>query len=242
MSQKRFFNSIPSEQVLSLSQKQVNQAYQEVKADWERFLKDSGIPLPKSGTAKSLQLAILKHFEKHAVHKQHISELIAKLTGNPPTDQQVRHLKAQDSWHILNRGDAYRNRYAPEGCHVLITTKQPFPGTRHRRNVVSRGDWNEILQEYDNACASCGTKIGEQHRFDASFVVETLEKGHMDPNKPLEAGNIIPQCRWCNRTARGDFTFDAQGRPRAIASTRPVERADATTIAEVKRWLRSKGR
>ncbi len=62
----------------------------------------------------------------------------------------------------------------------------------------------------------------------------------MDPNKNLEAGNIIPQSRWCNRTSRGDFTFDEQGRPRTVASVRPVRRADDKVIDKIEKWMREK--
>ena len=108
--------------------------------------------------------------------------------------------------------------YNPEGCHVLVTTERSFShSTLQRRAAVAEGDWEEILKQYNYTCASCGTKVGEYHRFDSAYKVEVLEEGHMDPNKNLEAGNIIPQCRWCNRTSRGDFRFDEQGRPRAVA-------------------------
>ena len=96
------------------------------------------------------------------------------------------------------------------------------------------------MKEYNHTCASCGTKIGEYHRFDSKFKVEVLEQGHMNPNKPLARGNIIPQCRWCNKTARSDFTFDEQGRPRAVASIRPVKRADPEVIENIKKYLKKK--
>ena len=82
--------------------------------------------------------------------------------------------------------------------------------------------------------------MGEYHRFDSAYKVEVLEKGHMNPNKVLKAGNIIPQCRWCNKTARGDFTFDEQGRPRAVANERPIRRADDEVIDKIEKWMREK--
>jgi len=48
---------------------------------------------------------------------------------------------------------------------------------------------------------------------------------------------VIPQCGWCNQTARGDFVFDEQGRPRAIAGIRPVKRASKEVQEKVKEWL-----
>lgn len=37
--------------------------------------------------------------------------------------------------------------------------------------------------------------------------------------------NVIPQCQYCNRSYRNDFTFDEKGRVRAVASEAPVKRA-----------------
>lgn len=239
---KTYFKKVPRAQVLLVKKSSLASAFKKIKADWDKHLAGAHIKLPKPNTAKWYQLTTLKHFEKRAVHKDDVAALIAKLTGAAATDQQIRHLKTQGGWHILNRGDSFvvgkTEHWTPEGCHVLITTKTPLShATIERRAVVSAGDWQAILKAYDNTCASCGTKIGEYHRFDKSFKVTILEKGHMNPRKPLAAGNLIPQCRWCNKTARGDFTFDEQGRPKAVASTRPVRRADSEVIAEIKAWV-----
>ena len=235
---KNYFKSVSSAQILRVSTDDLNKAFEKIEKDWRIHLEKHGITLPKFGASKWYQLAILKHHQKKAVHKSDISALVAHLTNTTATDQQVRHLKTQEGWFILNRGDSYRGKSVPDGCHVLITTKQPTPaGVMRRRGVVAEGDWKKILSEYGHACASCGTKIGERHRFDGTLIVESLEKGHMNPNKPLAPGNIIPQCRWCNRTARGDFTFDEQGRPRAIADVRPVKRADREVLEKVRQWL-----
>jgi len=240
---KNYFKRVLRAQVLSIGKHDLHTAFAEVEADWRACLQDSGITLPATHSARWYQLAVLKHFQARAVHKDDISEMIAKCTRKPASDQQVRHLKTQSGWYILNRGDSYLDNgvalYNPNGCHVLITTKIPFPKSiLQRRTAINKGVWKEILQQYDHTCASCGTKVGEYHRYDPAYKVETLERGHMNPNKPLARGNIIPQCRWCNRTARGDFVFDAQGRPRAVASVRPVACADAEVRKEIGEWMR----
>lgn len=242
---KSYFERVPTKEVLAVKKSSLNKAYKKIESDWEKSLKEANVKLPQKDTAKWYQLTTLKHFERNAVHKDDIAALIRKLTGQTATDQQVRHLKTQNGWYILNRGDSEKvggeELYNPEGCHVLITTQSPLPNSiSQRRQAIRGGDWQKILQEYDNACASCGTRIGEYHRFDKSLKITGLEKGHMDPHKPLAPGNLIPQCRWCNRTARADFTFDEQGRPRAVASTRPVSRANDKVIDEIKKWLESK--
>lgn len=227
--------------VLAVTQKELSDAFSTIKDDWENHLKNTEIALPKKQTARWYQLTILKHFEGGAVHKDDISAKISKDTHKPASDQQVRHLKTQYGWYILNKGDSYRNKRTLDGCHVLITTKHANPNSiLHRKNVLTKGDWQEILKQYDNKCASCGSAIGEYHRFDSSYKITTLERGHMNPNKPLKVGNVIPQCRWCNKVARGDFVFDEQGRPTAIANQRPVARADAEVVDEIWKWLKEK--
>jgi len=238
-----YFERVPTKQVLSIGKSKLNSAFKKIKEDWKEHLILSGVKLPRKNTAKYYQLAVLKCFEGKAVHKDDIASLLKKLNGETATDQQIRHLKTQGGWFILNRGDFHivdrKEVFNPEGCHVLITTQKPYGATIRRREIVKTGIWEEILSQYDHTCASCGTKIGESHRFDPSLKVESLEKGHMDPNKPLEKGNIIPQCRWCNKTARGDFTFDEQGRPRAVASVRPVRRADDKVVENIREWILS---
>lgn len=97
-------------------------------------------------------------------------------------------------------------------------------------------DWETLRKTYGYRCVSCGAKEGAPSPFDPRRTVK-LQQGHMDPDKDLKPGNVIPQCGWCNQTARGDFVFDEQGRPRAIASVRPVKRASKKVQAEVKKWL-----
>jgi len=214
-------------------------AWEEIKRDWERHLKQHGVKLPRKGTARWYQLTILKRHQGQAVSKTDISEWIAKETGQQATDQQVRHLKTQNGWYVLNRGDEHEGVKVPDKHHVLITTKQPYPKSNlARRTAVKSGDWEIIKQTYSHRCASCGAKEGDPSPYDPRREVK-LQQGHMDPDKGLKPGNIIPQCAWCNQTARGDFVFDAQGRPRAIASVRPVKRASKKVQAEVKAWLRA---
>ena len=69
---------------------------------------------------------------------------------------------------------------------------------------------SDLKAEYDNSCASCGTKENEPHRYFKRKVV--LEKGHMDPRKDMSMGNIIPQCNFCNKHYGNKYVFDRMGR------------------------------
>ena len=54
-------------------------------------------------------------------------------------------------------------------------------------------------------------------------VITKLQKGHMNPNKPLEEGNIIPQCETCNRADRNYWIYDEKGRVVQIANAKVID-------------------
>lgn len=56
-----------------------------------------------------------------------------------------------------------------------------------------------------------------------------MQKGHKNPNKPLEYGNIIPQCDQCNIQDRNNFVYNNKGRVIKIANPRFVLRSDKAT-------------
>ena len=45
----------------------------------------------------------------------------------------------------------------------------------------------------------------------------------MDPSKPLEEGNIIPQCEKCNHADRNDWIYDAKDPGVGIANEKVVD-------------------
>lgn len=50
-----------------------------------------------------------------------------------------------------------------------------------------------------------------------------LQKGHKDPLKPLEKGNIIPQCEQCNRPDRNYWIYDDKGRVVSISNEKVID-------------------
>lgn len=48
----------------------------------------------------------------------------------------------------------------------------------------------------------------------------------MDLNKPLIAGNIIPQCQKCNRADRNRWVYDEKGRVIKLADANFVKNFD----------------
>jgi hypothetical protein len=64
-----------------------------------------------------------------------------------------------------------------------------------------------------------------------------LQKAHMDPNKPLIAGNIIPQCQKCNRADRNRWVYDEKGRVIKLADANFVKNFDEEVRKKIYRIL-----
>jgi len=45
----------------------------------------------------------------------------------------------------------------------------------------------------------------------------------MDPNKPLEDGNIIPQCDKCNQPGRNYWIYDEKGHVVEVANPKVID-------------------
>ena len=65
-----------------------------------------------------------------------------------------------------------------------------------------------------------------------------LQKGHMNPSKPLHAGNIIPQCQICNRADRNRWIYDKTGRVIEIAHTQDGVRLVKTFLSNASQAIR----
>ncbi|MDP2939480.1 MAG: hypothetical protein Q8O13_05340 [Candidatus Omnitrophota bacterium] len=59
----------------------------------------------------------------------------------------------------------------------------------------------------------------------------------MDPNKPLVAGNIIPQCQKCNRDDRNRWIYDDKGRVIKLANPQVIKSCDREVKKAVYRIL-----
>ncbi len=102
------------------------------------------------------------------------------------------------------------------GEYSLIDVTNVLPGwSATKRDAVASGDWEEIKKQYNYRCACCGSKEGEPNNKDAQKKT-VLEKGHMDPSKSLNDGNMIPQCEICNKPYLDKVVFDENGYVRAL--------------------------
>lgn len=71
-------------------------------------------------------------------------------------------------------------------------------------------DWKSLLAKYENMCVNCGSKEGEPLRWN-KHKITVLQKGHMDPRKPLTEDNTIPQCAMCNQQYKNKAVFNERG-------------------------------
>ncbi len=74
-------------------------------------------------------------------------------------------------------------------------------------------------------------------RRETTYLRTKLQQGHLNPHKKLTLENSIPQCQLCNQAYKDDFVFNEKGRVLAVASIRPVLKADPEVQEEIKKAL-----
>lgn len=198
----------------------------------KQYLSNKGVKLPRllskgKFTKDALTLVYLcrNYPNTKVVDKSELTAFIRKHYPDTNDVQQARHLAAQKGWYIASgtRKDNISLQLKPSEYKV-ITLEQSYPGFTHERRSYAEGDdfFEQLKKEYDYRCATCGSKEGEPHRYWKSTTT-VLQKGHMDPTKPLEEGNIIPQCEKCNRPDRNYWVYDKKGRVIAIANEKIID-------------------
>lgn len=220
-----------------LADDEIRTTYDLLADSHRRYLARQGVQLPQltnaDGTYTQVGLALVYlaqgYPDTKTVSKSALTEFIRGYYPNVNDVQEARHLAAQRGWYILSgtRNDA-RTLDIPAGAYKLVSLKKPYPGfTGQRRvNPVGPDYWNRLKAAYGHRCACCGSKEGEPH-LRWPETVTGLQKGHMDPAKPLEPGNIIPQCESCNRADRDFWIYDAKGRVVGVANPAVVDRCSA---------------
>lgn len=154
-----------------------------------------------------------------AVSKAEITDFIRSFYPKVVDVQQARHLSKQKGYNIVSgtRGDiSYK---IPAGYYKLIDLENPYPAFKpDRREGIKGSDFENLKKVYNYKCATCGSIEGQKHNIRHNEIVK-LQKGHMNPAKPLELGNIIPQCQVCNRADRDRWIYDKTGRVIEVADS-----------------------
>jgi len=223
---------------MKLSDSEINSLYYELKKYHEEYLEKYRVTLPNlkwrsNYTKKALVLVYLfKNFKK-VVTKNELTEFLDSYGGSPDV-QEARHLGQQDGWFVISgkRKDEQCEQYnaTKSGDYALISVKKPYPDFTYmkRETKITNDEWENLKKEYDYRCATCGSIEG-QNNLHYPNIITSLQKGHMDPNKELKIGNIIPQCSECNRQDRNYFIYNKKGRVVKIADPSFVRKSDKKT-------------
>lgn len=218
-----------------LADAQIRKTY-DLLADYHaRYLERQGVKLPElvrpggEFTQVALTLVYLAqgYPDTKTVTKSELTEFVRIFHPQATDVQQARHLAAQAGWYVLSgtRNDD-RTQDLPPGTYRLVSLTEAYPGfsARRREDSIGPDDWQRLKESYGNRCASCGSREGESHVYWPETLT-VLQKGHMDPAKPLGPGNVIPQCLQCNQASRGFWVFDGKGRVVAVANPAVIDRS-----------------
>lgn len=228
---------------IPLTKEDIQNDYNQIKLLYQQYLSKYNIILPAMGTNAAYQLIYLFHFLGCAVHKDVISTFVLSQNPEASGDQQVRHLGAQKGYCVIYNGASYEGNKVKRGYYCLFTLKKPNPAWEARQEAraitVATTDFEVIKQAYNYCCATCGAKEDTIHRYSGQIV--KLQRGHCNPNLPLEENNIIPQCEYCNQNIyKDDFIFTLEGRPQCINNPKYILKSPITVQKEMLKILLEK--
>ncbi len=216
-----------------MEDKEILEVYELIKKYHAQYLAQRGVKLPKlmRGKNYSKNALVLVYLCRNypntsIVSKDELTQFVRQFHPNTNDVQQARHLGAQNGWYISSgtRKDNVSLSLSDSEYH-LETLEQSYPGFTAERRECADGDdfFEELKRAYHYRCATCGSREGEPHRYWKSTTT-ILQKGHMDPSKPLNKDNIIPQCEKCNRPDRNYWIYDKKGRVIGIANEKVIDR------------------
>jgi hypothetical protein len=211
-----------------------------------RYLQSHGVRLPALRDSRgnyirdALVLVYLAqgYPNTKSVTKEELTEFIRHFYPNTADVQQARHLAMQKGWYIVS-GTRHNSHLEP-GEYQLLSLEKPYPAYRvRRREGIPHSDFENLKRQYNFRCATCGSKEGES-TFQYPRVRAKLTQAHMNPQKPLESGNILPQCEMCNRAYRNYWIFDNRGRVLAVSNPKIILQSPEDVQLKVYQLLHKK--
>ncbi len=237
-------NKLKKNKAILKSKKSIVETYKVICEFHEKYLKQFGVKLPKLYnsqnvfTKNALVLVYLAHNYPNTrkVTKEELTKFVRSYYPDTNDVQQARHLGAQTGWWIVAGGRDNIVLDIERGTYQLYTLEQPYPSFKKGHRISKTDTWDTIKEKYGFRCAVCGSQEGKPHlHWPATKTV--LQKGHMDPNKPLLAGNIIPQCQKCNRGDRNRWVYNEKGRVIKLADANFVKNFDKNVRQKIYRVL-----
>ncbi|OGZ71877.1 MAG: hypothetical protein A2998_00810 [Candidatus Staskawiczbacteria bacterium RIFCSPLOWO2_01_FULL_37_25b] len=238
---------LPEEKTIErgkLSKTEIKRQYDLISEYHKKYLKKLGVKMPKlrNGNGKFTMNALvlvylsLGYPKTRVVSKTELTTFIRNFYPKVNDVQQARHLGAQDGWWIVAGGRDNIVLKVDRGSYQLFTLEQSYPDFKKGHRITDTGDWEKLKEQYGFRCATCGSRDGEPH-FNWSGTKTKLERAHKNPNKPLIAGNIIPQCTKCNKADRDRWVYDEKGRVIKLADASFVRNFDKEVREKIYRIL-----
>ena len=226
-----------------LSNAIIKQLREEIKDKYNKFLQPFGVKSLTNTSNSMYWLILLYYYQGKAVHKDVISAFVKDHNSSASGDQQVRHLSAQKGYYVLGKNGIYNNEKMPLSYYLLVSLEEPDPNWSNnevkRQTVLTTDDFEILKKTFNYCCASCGMKEGTLHPRTMKKI--QLQKGHIDPSKPLEKGNIIPQCEYCNQNVyKNDFIFNPFGYPESIYNPKYILKSKESIQFEMYKILKEK--
>lgn len=231
----------------TISNQEIEHIYDNIKEFHSKYLKKMGVSLPRltmggKYTKNALLLVFLaqNYPNTKVTSKDELTAFIRQFYQDTNDVQQARHLAAQSGWYIASgqRND-YCDTKLSSGDYLLVTMEEAYPGFNNNRREIQFTNFDRIKESYNYRCATCGSKEGEPNIHWPS-VKTSLQKGHMDPNKPLTLSNTIPQCPQCNRADTNNWIYDSKGRVIAVANPRVIEKSTINVQKSIYSLLQKK--
>jgi hypothetical protein len=141
------------------------------------------------------------------VSKDELTESYRLLFPNYKRDFQAgRHIGNDTGYNVMNHSHGIKG--------YCLKDKNCQSIKFHKHVSLNNVDWEKIKENYGFECPCCGSKEGEKMK--KANGITKLEKGHMNPDKPLTIDNIIPQCQYCNKSSKNNKKFNKKGDTIAI--------------------------
>jgi len=225
-----------------ISDKKIKRIYKTICDYYNKHLQQHGVKLPRlTGTKGYTKDALILTYlsqgypKTRAISKGELTQFIRQYYPDTNDVQQARHLGAQKGWFIASGGRDNKDVVLQRGEYQLVSLEKPYPGF-HGHRVERTVDWERLKANYGHRCVTCGSREGEPNIHWPNTITK-LQQSHMDPNKPLVAGNIIPQCQKCNRADRNNWVYDERGRVIKLANPNIIKRSDREIRWKVYRIL-----
>ena len=218
-----------------MTDSEIEEIYALIKEYHEKYLAGHGVKLPplmRGGQFSKAALVLTYLAQGYPntaiVSKDELTEHIRHYYPRVKDVQQGRHLGAQNGFYIVSRRRKDNESLElkdGDGDYQLKSLTECYPGFTHERREFKAGEdyFEELKKHYEYKCATCGSEEGRPHRYWKNTIT-VLQKGHMNPSRPLEPGNIIPQCEKCNQPDQDYWIYDKKGRVIGIANEKVVDK------------------